>query len=241
MVSFAVLSNMKENQEKFHITSIQQKHFFKVTYLIICFQLFLTGAMLANIGKEFTTLTDGVINSDGEIIVAKLLTTLTLHIFLFPAFINTHTLMKYVNNHQAKFENPFVCFYMAGMTMIVFWICEFVNLMVLYSKTSVFNTVNSFVTQTCVINLQTYYYSSMFQKDMSNNLKTIFDNMPPIEWRNCERKFSDRCMFGKFNRLLYLICRFFFVVVLYYFGPHVYMIVTQFRGSISVYQMASKM
>lgn len=237
ILSFAVLTNMKENQENFYITSNHQKHIFKVTFLVISLQFFITLVMTVNIYKEFTTLKSGVTIQDFDVIIAKLLTTLTLHIFLFPAFENTLNLMKYINNHHSKFENPFVCFYLATITMVIFWICEFINLMILYSKTSAFNTVNSFVTQTCVISVQTLYYGSMFGRDGSNKLKKVFDTMPAIEWRSCQHSFRERCTIGKLNRLIYLVCRFKYVVILYYFGPHIYMLVNQFRCQINAHDM----
>jgi hypothetical protein len=65
--------------------------------------------------------------------LAKLFTTVTMHILTYRFYNNALKLMKYISNHPEKFDNIHLCFGVA-LIQIAFSCCiEYVNVLILSS------------------------------------------------------------------------------------------------------------
>ena len=110
----------------------------------------------------------------------------------------------------------------------------------LFSKPTVFLTVNAFITQYCIIELTNVYFNLVVNQDSTLKLNEIFDQETKITWRHNKHHFSERQGIQKLMRFIYLFFRFFFVTFIFYFGPNFYFIVNQFRVQVANYNAYTK-
>ena len=69
-----------------------------------------------------------------------------MHLLTYRYYINGLQVMKYTNNHPQNFYNPYVCFLLGTVTVLISAGIEFVNLIILYQKESIFLVLNAFIT-----------------------------------------------------------------------------------------------
>jgi hypothetical protein len=118
-----------------------------------------------------------------ELFLVKFLTTIAMHLNIYPLYANSMGIMKYVNNHPKKFDQDAIA-YGLGLTLLSFsFVFEACNVTVLFSRTSVYFTIGAYITLEVLIMLQVFYYKFVIQGDHNQNkLKEVFndENLPKI-------------------------------------------------------------
>lgn len=117
-----------------------------------------------------------------------------------------------------------------GVTNVLFcFIFEFINMIILFSKTNVFATVGSYLTVTLLINLSKIYYSKTVKQDPTNLVNGVFeyDNAPEVFNRTKDQKFWERSTLSKITKVLYKGTRAVYASLIFYFVPFLYIVVNQ--------------
>jgi len=122
---------------------------------------------------------------------SKFLTTIAMHLFIFPKFTNALDIMKYVNNHPSRFDYPNTVFWLAFFQCMSNYVFEVMNSMILFSRVNVYFTIVSFVTVTLLADLGSMYYFSI-HTDRNNVLFDVFlpQNKPKIVNRRSNMTFT---------------------------------------------------
>jgi len=133
-------------------------------------------------------------NLQYNLFLSKFVVTIAVHLNIYPVLNCGFRIMKFVNNHPHLFDQDLLCF-LLGLIMLLFSVVfEFLNIVLLFSKASVYLTLGSYFALSIIIYLQKMYYDTVIQGDASNVLSQVFDkeNLPKITWRNSKNNFSDR-------------------------------------------------
>jgi len=80
--------------------------------------------------------------------------------------------MKYVNYHPEEFSKPVLTFMLALASLLFSFCFEAINLFILFSKDSVYNTIVSYVTVDVLKGFGSFYFSSM-ESDTTNLLREV--------------------------------------------------------------------
>jgi len=123
--------------------------------------------------------------------LAKFLTTIALHVNIFPEFASGMSIMKYVNNHPFNFDMDKLAFTLGFLQMVFAFVFELCNIIILFSRINVFLTIASFVTLDVLFRLQTMYLNNSIMLDRQNCLKDIMldENAPKITMRDYKIRF----------------------------------------------------
>ena len=138
-------------------------------------QFGLAAALLTNVTTDWLRITNSFDSNDFSLVVAKLMTTITVHLYSFPYVVNAFKILRYTNNHPEKFDSPLTAYIIGFLTLSIYMISEVINMIALYSKTDVFSTVNMFITQFCVIELSGTYFNFVIAKDTTLRLNEIIN------------------------------------------------------------------
>ena len=220
---------LKVNKRKFMLNSQKQGELLKTCIMMMFMQAALVIIMIRSIYCDWLALLPNFGEGENgfELFMAKFFTTTTVHLMTYRYFKNGLSLMKYINNHHEAFDHSQICFILAFSQVMVCFGLEFINIIILYSKPSVFLSINAFVTQQAVIALMSLYFIEIISVDRTFKLREILndEHAPKITWRNRNHHFSERTNLQKVNRVIYVILRGLFVCFVFYFGPLLYLIV----------------
>jgi hypothetical protein len=117
-----------------------------------------------------------------ELYVVKFVTSVAMHLSIYREFQQGQLVIKYVMNHENMFYQPYIPLIM-GLTQVIFcFIFEFINMIILFSKTNTFATVGSYLTVGLLIGLSKIYYDKTIKQDPTNIVKDVFDydNAPEV-------------------------------------------------------------
>jgi len=85
-------------------------------------------------------------------------------------------IMKYVNNHPHKFDEDSLAFLLGSIFAIYAFVFEISNLIVLFSRVSVYFAIGAYLTLEVLILLQSFYYNFIIASDITNKrLCEIYD------------------------------------------------------------------
>lgn len=204
-------------------------HFVKTCFICAFIQGCLALTLFTQILDEWLEILVIIDKDNFPLILAKFLTTITVHLFFYPFMMNALRMMKFVANHREEFDSPNVIFILCLAEASIYICCEFINLIVLFSKPSVFLVVNSFITQTCIIEFQSIYFNQVIAKDPTYKINQILTDGPRITWRESKNKWSERTTMSKVQRIFYKLFKSFTTIFVFYIGPNIYLVISQFR------------
>ena len=230
VISFTVMCFYKPNKVKFGLSEQKQSEILKTCFAMWFVQAVMLIGMSISMFEEWMTYKSQLVMQENSFILSmlKLLVTAVVHMLTYRFFKNGLYIMKFVNNHPEEFESPQICFMLGFLQFFGSVLLEFINMIILFTKATVFLTITAYGTQYAVITLMQVYFAEIINIDRTFKLREIMDdkNAPEVTWRNKDHKFKDRNCLQKINRVLYLVCRAIFVCVIYYFGPLIYFLVT---------------
>ena len=122
------------------------------------------------------------------------MTSTTMHLVIYAYITNGLNIMKFVNNHPQDFNLPAFCYLMGAFQVLICLHMEFMNILILYSKTDESEVVECYVTQLAVISMSGLYFAEVVNTDRALILRNILDeeNAPLIQWINKEHSFWER-------------------------------------------------
>lgn len=108
-----------------------------------------------------------------SLFIAKFLTTIAMHLMIYPLFLNGMNIMKYVNNHPSRFDFQNTAFWLGAAQIIASYLFELMNALILFTRVNVYFTIVSYVTVDVIANFGTFYYNSI-RSDRNNVLFDVF-------------------------------------------------------------------
>jgi len=166
-----------------------------------------------------------------ELFLAKFATTIAMHLNIYHQYSNSMNIMKYVNNHPYKFDQDSIAFGLGVILLMFSMIFEVCNMVVLFSRSTVYFTIGAYITLEVLICLQTFYYKFVIAGDANHNrLKDVYndENQPKITRWNRTIDFNKRSCKHKIFRVWYKIIRGLYVSVIYYFVPFLFLYCQKF-------------
>ena len=164
-----------------------------------------------------------------QLYLAKFVTSIAMHLSIYREFQFGQNIMKFVNNHEEKFHQPYIPFTI-GLTLTIFcFVFEFINMTILFSKPNVFFTVGSYLTVGLLISLSEIYYSKTIGVDRTCVFNKIMDanHALMVVNKSSDIKWADRTLISKIQRVLYKFLRAIYASLIFYFVPFLYIIFNQ--------------
>ena len=203
--------------------------FFTQGALVVCIHIYMSGDGFLIIFFRFAP--DGSREPGYDtfaLFLAKFLATIAMHLTILPSFRNGMAIMKYVNNHESRFDFPKSA-YLMGLTQTLFaFVFTGYNTLILFTRVNVYFSMISYVTVSILVDMSGFYYQAL-SDDQNNKLFEMFaeDNMPRIKNFNRDMSFSDRTCCNKICRFLFKLIRVIYVGWIFYFVPFLFMLLHQ--------------
>jgi hypothetical protein len=178
--TYTILCFAKENKDRYMLSDKKLAKRVYQSQLIYVFQFVLLSCILKEIWTNSAKFTPEL--STMELYVVKFVTSVAMHLSIYREFQQGQLVIKYVMNHENMFYQPYVPLIM-GLTQVIFcFIFEFINMIILFSKTNTFATVGSYLTVGLLIGLSKIYYDKTIKQDPTNIVKDVFDydNAPEV-------------------------------------------------------------
>lgn len=156
LIGFTVLCLLKQNRRKYQLSMEKQSQIVFTALVVMVVQ----SCLIYALGFQIVSEVHNFIPKDDQtfqLFLAKFMTTTALHINIYPEFASGMQIMKYVNNHPFNFDRPRLAFVLGFIQMVFAFIFEFCNIIILFSRATVFQTIASFVTLDVLFRLQTMY------------------------------------------------------------------------------------
>ena len=99
---------------------------------------------------------------------AKFGVTIAVHFNIHPFFVNSMNIMKYVNNHPHKFDNDNIAFLLGLIFTLYAFVFEAANLLVLFSRSTVYFAIGAYLTLEVIVLLLTWYFNNIIASDPTN-------------------------------------------------------------------------
>lgn len=159
-----------------------------------------------------------------SLFMAKFVTTIAMHLAIYPLFMNGMNIMKYVNNHPSRFDFQNTAFWLGAGQIIASYLFEVMNALILFTRVNVYFTVVSYVTVDVIANFGTFYYNSI-RSDHNNVLFDVFQDhrKPRVVNHRRNMKWSEASCNLRFQRLVFKILRGIFIASCYYFIPFLFL------------------
>jgi len=163
-----------------------------------------------------------------RLFLSKFVITIAVHLNISPVIQQGLDIIRYVNNHPEKFDQPWICYFL-GLTILSFsFLFEYLNILNLYSKSSVYYTLGSYFSMSIIVYLQKMYYNTKIASDHTMKLKDVFndENLPKITWKSSkEGSWASRSFFNKVGRFIFKLIKGFYVSYIFYFLPFTFLLV----------------
>ena len=155
----------------------------------------------------------------------KFLATVAMHLTILPNFRNGMAIMKYVNNHESRFDFPRFA-YLLGLTQTLFaYVFTAYNVLILFTRVNVYFTMVSYVTVSILVDMASFYYKAL-SDDYNNQLFEMFneEHIPRVKNFNRDTSFWARPCCNKIERVIFKLLRLIYVGCIFYFVPFLWML-----------------
>jgi hypothetical protein len=225
--TYTILCFEKNNKERYMLSDKKLAKRVYQSQLIYVFQFVLLSCILKEIWTNSAKFTPEL--STMELYVVKFVTSVAMHLSIYREFQQGQLVIKYVMNHEKMFYQPYVPLIMGLVQVLFCFIFEFINMVILFSKTNVFGTVGSYLTVGLLINLSKIYYSKTVKQDPTNLVNGVFEyeNAPLVFNKTKDMKYWERSALSKIGKVLYKGTRAVYASLIFYFVPFLYIVVNQ--------------
>ena len=146
-----------------------------------------------------------------------------MHFAIYPGFINSMNIMKYVNNHPCRFDFQNTAFWLGATQFLSCLWFTIMNSLILWTRINVYFTIVSYVTIKMISEIGKFYYNCI-KGDKNNVLLGVFQEQHRPRIVNYRRDMNGKkksCNM-RFQRLVFKMSRGIFVTCLFYFVPVFY-------------------
>ena len=159
-----------------------------------------------------------------------------MHLLVYSDFESGMKVMKYVIYHPNKFSHPDWVFAVSVLSLFTSFIFEAINLLILFSKGTVYLTIIAYITVDVLKGFTIFYFNSM-ESDTQNILREVLNQENGLEIKVTSKNFKGgkRMQMGMTIRLtVYKCIRLIYASAAFYFLPFLYLIC---QGVIDVYEI----
>lgn len=112
--------------------------------------------------------------SKPQVVFCRFICATILHITLIDEFRAKLNIMKFICNHEYKFESPVRAYLMALLFILSSTAIEYANILVMYCYGDTFDLISSFVSLVVVKEFDNFIYNSI----QNENLKSVMKCEP---------------------------------------------------------------
>jgi len=229
LIGFTCLMFLKSNRSKFQIDMEKQSQTLYTCMMMIFFQCLLVWCL----GEEMISSLASYSVPNGmkfELFLCKFIVTIAMHLNILPVLSSGFGIMKYVCNHPDNFDYYMICYTLGFIQLVFSLLFEGLNVIILFSKASVYFTLGCYFTLSILIYLQKMYYSTKIAGNRHEVLQAVYleENTPHVTWRDHKDTWASRSFLNKLLRFNYKLFYGFYVSFIYYFIPFLFLCMMQF-------------
>lgn len=149
-----------------------------------------------------------------------------MHLGISNLFNESTIALKFISNHPDKFDNGLLTYGIAFTQLLASVLFEFINISILYSRDSVYQTIILYINVELLTRFQQLYYNTV-KDSPSYPSNSIFEkeNSFKIVRRSKDIPFAKRPPLNKIALTTYRFFDLLYASLIFYFLPYIYLIV----------------
>ena len=108
------------------------------------------------------------------------------------------------------------------------FVVEWISIILLFSSPTVKAVLGNFVSLTVLINMNKFYYNEVVKTNKNNDLSDVFETPLVITHTRKDERYKTGPCHVKVMNAIYLIYKWFYECVVFYFVPMAFLVINQF-------------
>lgn len=155
------------------------------------------------------------------LILVKFVSSMALHMMLFPFVNRSLTMMKYALNHEKEFTHPVLATLVPFVDLNINIIAEVLNLYMLLYQHTVEHAIIHFVALEIIVEIPHRYVDGLIDDKLKDLVFPHGHHVLAVENKGREITFRSRTPTNKCGRFFYRAYRTLYVSFLFYFCPFI--------------------